>query len=526
MPLPQNGAVWPPKDFTQVAAQYDEHNAWYVGDPDLLRAAYQRTRPSVDRPSQYRRGVGGALARFWWGRPIGDLTKRQDGLHIPLAADICQLSADLLFSEPPTLKVDDKKTQERLDDMAGEDLWPTFGSAAELGAALGDSYLRVTWTDDRDHAFLTHVDADGAYPRFRFGQLSEVTFWWVVAQDSTTVWRHFEHHELQGGIGVILHGLYEGTVDKIGRQQPLETHPSTAGLVPLVSTLTPGLAVEHIPNRSEPRRLRKDPVGRNLGRSDLEGVEAELDALDEAYSAWMRDVRLSKSRILVPQYMLESAGRGQGATVDLDQDIYVGMNAAPNGDGTATPWTLIQPDMPIEKHERTTENLIRQILRSTGYSPGSLAEGEAASMRTATEVVAEENRSYRTRDRKIRLWQPRMRRLLTKLLAVDAVVKRQPVKAEPPTIDFADAVQADPESLARTVQALKVAQAASIKTRVKMMHPDWDGTAVDEEVKLIQAEESLAMPPLPPMPTDPDPDPDLEGEDSAEDAAVEPPFGE
>lgn len=517
MPLPTPSQVWPPTDFAPIAAKYSEHSAWYAGDPQQLRDTYQRGAATrVDRPSQYRGGAGGALARMWWGRPIGDLTKRQDFLHVPLASDICQASADLLYSEPPALKSDHAGTQAHLDSLAENGLLTTMAESAELVAALGGGYQRVTWAADsgRDSAFITNIDADGAYPTFRWGQLVAVTFWWELASTSTTtVWRHLEHHELDTqGIGVILHGLYEGTPDSLGRQVPLAEHNATAGLALAVddeskiSTLTPGLAVEYFPNQLPQRLLRKHPIGRHLGRSDLAGIEPLMDAIDETYSSWMRDIRLAKGRVIAPQYMLQSAGRGQGAMLDLDQDVFVGMNMSPNPDKPGGELTINQFAIRTAEHNDTIVGLVKAALRTAGYSGETFGEDTGGGMKTATEVVAEQTRSYMTRDRKIRILKPRQLRIIRKLLDVDRVVYSKQVDSDKVTMDFADGVQADPEALARTAQSLRVAQAASTKTLVTMQHPDWDESRVDEEVALIRSESSVQVD-LPPMPGDEPPPP-------------------
>ena len=48
--------------------------------------------------------------------------------------------------------------------------------------------------------------------------------------------------------------------------------------------------------------------------------------------------------------------------------------------------------------------------------------------------------------------------------------------------------------LGQTAQALRAAEAASTKTLVQLVHPDWDGDQVDEEVTLIT--DAAAPPPV------------------------------
>ncbi len=504
MPLPDAGQPWPPAPLTQITAKQAEWDAWYAGDTDRLRAVYSdRRRTPVDKVAQYRGGVRGAVARMWWGKPVGDLTRNTeaDKLHVPLASDLCQASADLLFAEPPTISSKDTTAQTELDN-ATEQLMATLAEAAEIGAALGDVYLRTTWDETvADRSWIHPVHADAAWPEFRWGRLVAVTFWWVVRTDGQVVVRHLERHELDGtgrdAVGVICPGLYEGTTDKLGRLVPLAEHPGTAGLVvdaeSKISTQSPGLAVAHVPNQRPQRRWRHDPIGANLGRSDLDGVEGLMDKLDMVYTSWMRDVRLARGRIIVPSFMLESNGPGRGAFFDDEQDVFTSVNTPPREDG-ATQITPQQFEIRVEQHRATCQQLVEDILRTAGYSRQTFGEGDEVAQ-TATEVTSKDRRSALTRDRKIRAMRPALTAVLRKKLAVDAALFSTGVGAAAEvSVDFVDVTQADPLVLAQTSDALFRAQAASTKTRVQLQHPDWDEETVNTEVALIREEFSVSVP--------------------------------
>jgi len=260
-----------------------------------------------------------------------------------------------------------------------------------------------------------------------------------------------------------------------------------------ISTVSPGLAVVYVPNQRPQRRWRADPVGASLGRSDLDGVEPLMDALDETYSSWMRDVRLAKARLIVPEYMLQNLGAGRGAGFDADQEIFTPLSMPPS-DGNTTQISENQFKIRFEEHKATSDELVATILRSVGYSAQTFGEGVNGGAVTATEVTSKERRSYLTRDRKIRLFRPSIADAIEKLLAVDAALFASRVAVERPQVAFADEVQADPEVLARTAQLLRAAQAASTATLVNMQHPDWDDTAVKAEVALILAESGMSVP--------------------------------
>jgi hypothetical protein len=375
-----------------------------------------------------------------------------------------------------------------------------FGEGAEIGAALGGCFLRVTWDENVNPGapFLTVVDADVADPEFAWGRLRAVTFWHVVRQENQRVWRHLERHELApDGTGLILHGLYEGTVDNLGRVVPLTDSTATAGLAEVVdaeskiSTGSPGLAVVYVPNVRPQRRWRKDPVGRYLGRSDLDGVEGLMDALDEVYTLWMRDLDAAKARIIAASSVLEDFGPGQGAGFDSDRAVFTPINALASraGEGGGLPIEVVEFNLQVEKYSSTAQQLLEGILRTAGYSQQTFGEGQADSSVTATEVNSRDQRSLMTRDRKIRAWTPPLATALEKLLAVDAALFSSGVTPARPNVVFPEGVQPSLLQLAQTAQALGVAEAASV-----MVHPEWDEQQVTEEVGRIMAERGTPVP--------------------------------
>lgn len=498
MPLPANGTPWPPKQLTDVTPKYTEWDAWYSGDTLRLQVAYQRTtsvRPSL-RPAQFQGGLIGSIARFFWGQP-NSTDMPVEKFHVPLAGDICQASGDLLYSEAPTFTVAaSQDVQDRLEEFVDDDLLLTLAESAEIGAALGDSYQRVTWDQAvSDKPFLTVVHADCALPEFRWGRLTAVTFWHVVAVNGQQIFRHLERHELDSqGVGVIYHGLYEGTSTDLGRAVPLaeasETESIQVNADGFISTESPGLAVEHIPNQRPQRIWRSHPLASNFGRSDLSGIEGLMDQIDETYNSWMRDVRHAKSRLLVGQSALEQLNPGQGLAFNMEREVFTGLNLPPGSfnaaDGTSNVAQAVQFAIRAADHKATIDELVDVTLRTAGFSTATFGEAGDVAV-TATEVRARQQRSFTTRDRKIRIQRPRLARIMAKMLAVDQAIFKGPGSGDV-EVSFADGVQDSTLSLAQTAQALRTAEAASTETLVCMVHPDWDETAVDAEVTKIMAE--------------------------------------
>jgi hypothetical protein len=521
MPLPADQA-WPPRALAGVRPRLEEWDAWYRGDVDRLAAVYQ-ARPGAKRapvrPGQLAGGVVGAWSRFWYGRPQTDLTQPRRMLHVPVAADLARASGDLLYAEAPRVAVparpqadgvaaEPTQTAKRLAEYVDDGMHDVLATGAEVGAALGGRFHRVTWDHDLDlkRPFLSTVDADQAWPEFRWGRLVAVTFWSVVARNGQQVLRHLERHELDGGVGITLHGLYEGTDDALGRMIPLndtgapDSVARLAGIVDqdgaVVEGRTPGLAVAYVPNQTPARGWRLDPVGRNLGRSDFEQAEPLFDGIDETYTSLMRDVRLAKGRLIVPSFMLGGGVLGQGSTFDVDREVYEELNTPPDeqGRGQITPQQFA---IRVDEHLRIVDDLVQRAIGTAGYSTQTLADGlESGAQMTATEVHARERRSYTTRDRKIRHERPALVHLVRKMLTVDAAVFNTPgLDPDGLTVTFPDSVQDSPLSLAQTAQALSVARAASTHTLVQLVHPEWEQPEVDAEVERILGEQRAVVDP-------------------------------
>jgi hypothetical protein len=481
-------------------------DAWVVGDPAGLIAVYGgwQAQQQQARPSQYSGGLLGLASRAFWGKPQAGLVDRRR--HLPVAADLCRMSSQLLFAAPPMFTVPDKQgnnpAKTRLDRIVNT---PGTHSAllegAFYAAGLGGVYLRLVWdVDVADHVMLDIVDADRAIPDFRWGHLVGVTFWDKLTAPGGTseqaVWRHLERHEP----GRILHGLYKGTDGKLGAAQPLEDHPDTAGYALLVdaegaiATGVKGLTAAYVPNARPMPAWRTNAKLCDLGKPDLAGgVEPLMQDIDEAWSSLMRDLRLGKGRLVVPEYMLTNLGAGMGAAFDADQEIFTPLSMPPS-DMNVKQISAEQFDIRVEEHLGVINAALREVLRATGYSPLTFGMPDEVAA-TATEIHSREKDSLQTRGSKIRHWSAALGPLVTTLLQLDALVFHSGATvSEDVDLAWPDGAREPLLVRSQSVQAMALAQAASTETRVRIMQPDLDAADVAKEADLIRAEQGMAVP--------------------------------
>ncbi|MFE4328722.1 phage portal protein [Streptomyces sp. NPDC056831] len=469
-----------------MAAHYAEirqDDAWYAGDRRRLARYYTHA------PEQ---------RRSLWGRRSVDHTPRRDQrLHVPLPGDIASTSADLLFADMPTITVTSTATQDRLNELVEQGrVHSALLSGAEQAAALSGVYLRVTW--DRTMAnrpLLTVVQPDAAVPEWRWGMLRAVTFWRELSGSTAqTVYRHLERHEP----GTITHALYEGTADTIGRPIPLTENPETADLADsldadgngqTISTGIEELTAAYVPNMLPNRAHRGAPIGRSDYAAPLHDLFASLD---EAWSSWMRDIRLARARLIVPSGYLRDDGPGNGSSFDEDRELWSPVNMPPN---EANGITLSQFAIRVDEHQRTTEAITRQAAQSAGYSAQSFGLDGGGQPITATESDSRDARSMVTRKKKVGYWRYPLADMLHVMLLIDKAQGFNPATMpERPRVEFGDGVAESEQSTATTLDLLNRAGAVSAATKVKILHPDWDDTKVQAEAAAILAETGAAAP--------------------------------
>ncbi len=501
MALPADG-IWPPPHCKDAYDNYEIWDAWYSGDTSRLASVYggatsAATSSTSEKSFEPRRHTTGGLVgmwnRFWWGRPISQNTPPVK-IHVPLASDIAATFSDLLFAESPKIFIpseegEDKTSTEKTDDrlqliLEENGMDSLLLEAGELCSAYSGVFLRINVDQSVTQVpILTAVSPKAAVPEFQWGRLKAVTFWSRLSRDGAKVYRHLERHEP----GFILNAVYKGTEEKLGTPVSLDMFDETRGVQPEVKTGTTTLTAQYIPN-VKPNRLN---VGSDLGRSDYSGIELVMDALDECFTSWMRDIRLGKGRLTVPRTLVEGLGEGKGGNFDTEVEVYSPVETIDNPNVPPL-ITVSQFAIRSAEHAQTAKALKEEAVSGAGLSPRTMGlQGDAAT--TATENRFLERKSLNSRSRKIGYVQLALRHYITALLEVDNEWFGSDNAAVPPTIEFPKPMVEDIRQLSETADLLNRAEAASIETLVQLIHPDWDKQNVDEEVAKIMEEKGISV---------------------------------
>ncbi len=388
-----------------------------------------------------------------------------------------------------------------LDELIDDGFHTRLLEAAEMCSALGGVYLRIVWdTSVSDKPWVQPVPADVGVPAFSYDKLRAVTFWRVLEDNGTDVVRHLELHVPQQN--QIIHGVYQGDQSDLGEIVPLSDFPATARVFNDLQGDTLNLpdlpfdasTVVYVPN-IRPNKVWRDlgPQAWPLGRSDYWGVEPIMDNLDEAFSSWMRDIRLAKSRLIVPPEYLDNIGRGKGAVFEPERQVFSPLNMLHDNPGSAPSITENQFKIRWQEHKESCQEFAFRIVQEAGYSPQSFGDYAGGAL-TATEIEARERTSLMTRQKKIRYWRPCLQDIIYSLMCVSRqYFGMTAITPERPELVFPPVALPDVQVMAQTVASLAGAEAASKRTLVAMAHPEWDDEQISEEVQLILSEVGMEM---------------------------------
>jgi hypothetical protein len=189
----------------------------------------------------------------------------------------------------------------------------------------------------------------------------------------------------------------------------------------------------------------------------------------------------------VDEQLVEPLGGGRGAEFDEDREVFTTLEI-PGSDkgGLITP---TQFAIRVEEHRESMLETTALILRRAGLAESTF--GAAEGLETATGIKAKERMSVRTRAKKIGFWRTALAELIMTLADVNSFVFGGARLTTEPDVRFPKEAQLDLDSLAGTLSQLRAAQAMSVETMVRMVHPDWDSQTVNDEVARIKQENGL-----------------------------------
>lgn len=479
----KEGMQWPPMDLERYKMK--EHSTWYSGEAELLANFYFDN----DLQNYMQLNYGTRNNNKFWARQI----KNQSNffIHVPVANDIAETSSAFLFGETPLIRFSSgseamKEAQSTLDKMLTDSgFYQKLVEGAEVASAIGGVYMKVAWDSEvSEYPIPVIAQCEQAFPTFKFGKLVKVTLVYEVSNDGSTVFRLAETISK----GKIENVLYRGSADNLGSIADLGECEATKDMQPTVDTADV-MTCFFIPNMLPNKLNRLSP----MGRSDYQGQETLMDALDEVFSAWMVDVQIARGKIHVPSGYVKEIGANGKTKFNIDTMMYEELDVDPTA--MTDPVKATQFEIRAEQFEKTCLNLLDRIITSAGYSPQSFGLNIAGRAESGTALNVRERKSFSTTSKKQSYWEPAIKGIVKTMCVIyNTFLGGKLVNDLEVNVEFMDSVSNNLTEVSNSVKTLSDAKALSTDTKIRMVHPEWTDEQVQEEVERILNDEQAGMP--------------------------------
>lgn len=427
---------WPPEPVAESWERIREHRRYYRNDPGEI-FSYRSdlhvagdAKATADRQSEFT--------------PAG------------LGREIAKLSAALLFSEQPKLTVEGDVEQAALDSLsANNDLPSKLHDGADAVASEGSAGLRVVVDDDLPGPVISVEAADTIIWRERYSR-TEGGVLVVTRERDGAVYRLLEDHSP----GVVLRRLYKGSVSRLGASVGLSALPEFRDL-----------RDEQRTGLDRPTLVRWDNLPGS--DSDLRGVEAMLDALDDATTLGRKKARASAPITFVNRKLANEQGDADlGGAILLDES----MNPIETPSKMAE---VVQPNMQAEDHATYLSSLREQAISAAGYSLASWGLGEGGRADSGRALKLRQSRTLLTLAAKSRQAEGAISEALS--IALELVLG----SAVEVSTELGDGMPSDPLETAQELDTLAGAGLISKEEAVKRLHPEFTEDQVAAEVAAI-----------------------------------------
>lgn len=376
---------------------------------------------------------------------VADPKARRRMAYMSLAKAVCAELAGMVWTDQCEVSVStngfDGEEEDPLQAFVSKVLRQNafeskMQSAIEQAAALGGEAMKV-WRDVRR-------DSDGSEipgtERLKIG-------WCMADQFVPTAWDNaevtegvfisrkakngyyytrLEWHKWDGLSYVITNQLYRASIFRNGSSEPQDILGYRVPLAEIYPFLDEETTVEGIEHSLF--SYFKPPVANNLDDNSPLGVSIyanameTLHALDVCFDSFVREFRLGKKRIIVPARMIKTVIDPQTGIprryFDANDETYEALS-------TDDPDSLRIQDnsvsLRVEEHVAAINAFLNVFCLQVGLSSGTFSFDTHGGLKTATEVVSENSKTYKTVRNFQNMLRPAIERLVRNIVTLGAL---------------------------------------------------------------------------------------------------------
>lgn len=322
----------------------------------------------------------------------GEKHRRLATLNMPKVA--AQELATLIFNERCEVSISNEEFNNNVQGVFKDNAFTSnFQTYLEFMFAMGGMVAKPYVANDKIR--ISYVTADCFLPiAWTNSRVSEGVFVSEITKGDKK-YTHLEWHTFEGPQYVIKNELFENnsTVNELGTKVSL-------------SLLFPELEEEvRIDNINRPLFSYFKPNLANnfdttipLGVSVFSNALDTIKGLDIAYDSFIREFRLGRKRIIVPasaiRTVIDPKTGEEHRYFDSTDEAY---EAFDTGDMDDNKITEITSELRVEEHVSAINAFLNIFAMQIGFSPGAFSFDVKGGIKTATEVVSENSKTFRTK---------------------------------------------------------------------------------------------------------------------------------
>ena len=280
--------------------------------------------------------------------------------------------------------------------------------AVKIGYCMADQFIPTAWTNAEitEGCFISRIAKGGYY------------------------YTRLEWHKWDGATYVISNELFRADMYRMGSQEPqdiLGCRVPLAEIYPLLDEETTITGVE-----ASLFSYFRTPTANNLDDNSPLGVSIyanameTLHAIDICFDSFVREFRLGKKRIIVPARMIKTVV--DPSTGEMRR-FFDAMDETYEALSTDDPDSLKIQDnsveLRVEEHVAAINAFLNIFCLQVGLSAGTFSFDKSGGVKTATEVVSENSKTYKTVRNFQNMIRPAVTRLVDNIIAVASLYDMQ-----------------------------------------------------------------------------------------------------
>lgn len=324
----------------------------------------------------------------------GEQARRMHTLNIPKV--LSEEMAKLIFNEKCQINISPEGLKDKIDNILKiNKFYHRFQRYLEYMFAIGGMAIKVY--AENDNIKIGFVSGDCFIPvSYSNDEIREGVFinQTKKARNGRTIYYTLlEWHTWEESNYVITNELYKSEKSgELGYKAALsELYPNLSERVDIKDIQRP-LFIYIKPNIAN-NFDTQSPLGISIYGNCLDTMKA----LDVAFDSFMREFKLGKKRIIVPQSAIKTVIDPTTGTqvryFDANDEVYESFNF--EMDSTAKNIQDISVELRVEEHISAIQALLDILSMQVGFSAGTFTF-DGKGIKTATEVISENSKTFRT----------------------------------------------------------------------------------------------------------------------------------